>query len=140
MVRLEHLNLVIRDIPRALTFYQAAFPEWKIRDSGQSEWSGKPRNWAHFGCDDLYIAFADNGDQDGRDLAGHQVGLAHFAFETNDIKGVIARLTAAGFEIANPGVVHPYRQNVYFIDPDGHEVEFVQYFSDLVAQRNSTVE
>lgn len=140
MIRFEHINLVVRDLNRALSFYQVAFPEWKIRDQGHSEWSGKARNWLHFGADNIYIALADNGDSDGRDLAGHQVGLAHFAFETSDIEGMIQRLTAAGFSIANPGVSHPFRRNVYFVDPDGHEIEFVQYFSDQVAERNSTVE
>ena len=49
MLYLEHLNLVVQDIPSALTFYQAAFPHWRVRDSGKSEWYGKQRKWLHFG-------------------------------------------------------------------------------------------
>jgi catechol 2,3-dioxygenase-like lactoylglutathione lyase family enzyme len=49
---------------------------------------------------------------------------------------VIERLAAAGFEIDKDGADDPHRRNVYFIDPNGIEVEFVEYSSDLPAQRN----
>ena len=49
------------DIPAELAFYQAAFPHWRVRDSGTSEWSGKSRKWLHFGDDNQYLTFNDNG-------------------------------------------------------------------------------
>ena len=136
MLHLEHLNLVVNDIPQTLSFYQAAFPHWTIRGGGQNDWYGKPRSWVHFGDDYQYLAFNDNGVGENRDLKGHQVGLAHFAYVTNDIKGVIARLQEAGFEIAVDGAEDKYRENVYFIDPNGYEVEFVEYVSDIPSERN----
>ncbi len=136
MIQLEHINLVVSNIEQALKFYQAALPHWKIRDQGQALWSGKERNWLHFGDDYQFITFNDNGTGENRDLAGHQLGLAHFAFVTSNIEQVIERLTSAGFEIAKPGAQEPYRKNVYFLDPDGFEVEFVQYLSDLPMERN----
>lgn len=136
MITLEHINLVVSDIKQALSFYQAAFPHWSIRGGGESKWYGKPRNWIHFGDNYQYIAFNDNGVGANRDLSGHQVGLAHFAFVTSDIKGVIERLSQAGFAIDKDGAADEYRSNVYFVDPDGYEVEFVQYHSDLPQERN----
>jgi catechol 2,3-dioxygenase-like lactoylglutathione lyase family enzyme len=136
MLHLEHINLAVADIPAMLKFYQAAFPHWHVRTSGSGEWYGKPRNWLHFGDDFQYIALSDNGEGENRDLAGHQVGLAHFAFVTDNIDAVISRLTAAGYPIAKGGAEEPYRKNIYFIDPSGFEVEFVQYFSDVPAERN----
>lgn len=136
MITLEHINLVVSDIKQALSFYQAAFPHWSIRGGGESKWYGKPRNWIHFGDNYQYIAFNDNGVGANRDLSGHQVGLAHFAFVTSDIKGVIERLSQAGFAIDKDGASDEYRSNVYFVDPDGYEVEFVQYHSDLPQERN----
>ncbi|MEW6989745.1 VOC family protein [Colwelliaceae bacterium 6441] len=136
MLHLEHLNLVVKDIKKALNFYQAAFPHWKIRSEGQSEWHGKSRNWVHFGDNYQYLTFNDNGIDENRDLSGHQVGLAHFAFVTNNIEQVIHRLKTAGFEIAKPGAKDLHRKNVYFVDPDGFEVEFVQYLSDVPDERN----
>lgn len=130
MIHLEHLNLVVKDIPKSLSFYQAAFPHWRIRGGGESDWYGKPRKWIHFGDDYQYLALNDNGVGENRDLEGHQVGLAHFAFVTVDIKGMIKRLQGAGFKIAIDGAEDAYRANIYFVDPDGFEVEFVEYFSD----------
>ena len=71
-----------------------------------------------------------------RDLADHKTGLAHFAFVTGNIDAVIERLAEAGFAVNHDGADEPYRRNVYFNDPNGFEVEFVQYLSDIPAQRN----
>ena len=45
MIHLEHINLVVSDIEGALNFYRAAFPHWRVRDTGGGQWYGKPR-WA----------------------------------------------------------------------------------------------
>jgi len=133
---LEHVNLVVADIDAMLHFYRAAFPHWHIRDEGRGEWYGKPRKWLHFGDDYHYLALSDHSEGENRDLAGHSVGFAHFAYVTHNLDAVIARLNAAGFAIAKPGADDPYRKNIYFIDPAGFEVEFVEYLSDIPAQRN----
>jgi catechol 2,3-dioxygenase-like lactoylglutathione lyase family enzyme len=136
-MRLEHINLVVTDIPESLAFYQAAFPHWEIRSKGESLWSGVKRNWVHFGNEQQYLAFNDNGVGENRDLAGHQVGLAHFCYVTNNLDAVIIRLQQAGFEVAKSGARNDFRKNVYFIDPSGYEVEFVQYLSDIPTERNN---
>lgn len=140
MLHLEHINLVVKDIDAELMFYRAAFPHWRVRHTGQSKWSGKSRHWLHFGDDYQYLAFNDNGEGENRELAGHQPGLAHFAFVTSNLDSTIERLQQAGFAIANDGAEEPFRRNVYFIDPAGYEVEFVQYLSDLPQQRNRSAE
>ncbi|MEO3678647.1 VOC family protein [Rheinheimera fenheensis] len=133
---LEHVNLVVADMDAMLHFYRAAFPHWHIRDEGHGEWYGKPRKWLHFGDDYHYLALSDHGEGQNRKLEGHSVGLAHFAYVTNNLAAVINRLQSAGYAIAKPGATEPYRKNVYFIDPAGFEVEFVEYLSDLPQQRN----
>lgn len=136
MLKLEHLNLVVEDIPRALSFYRAAMPHWRIRGEGRAPWYDKMRTWIHFGDEYQYLTFNDNGEGNNRDLTQHQTGLAHFAFVTDNIAAVIRRLADAGFAPSNNGTEHPHRSNVYFIDPDGFEVEFVQYHSDDPTERN----
>ena len=136
MITLEHINLVVNNIEESLKFYQAAFPHWSVRGGDKGEWHGKPRNWVHFGDDYQYIALNDNGVNENRVLSGHQVGLAHFAFVTSDLKGMIDRLAQAGFTVDKDGAVDEYRDNVYYLDPDGFEVEFVQYHNDLPQLRN----
>jgi catechol 2,3-dioxygenase-like lactoylglutathione lyase family enzyme len=136
MIHLEHINLVVTDIDAELAFYRAAFPHWRERERQQGTWSGKARTWVHFGDDYQYLAFGDNGEGENRDLAGHSVGLAHFAFVTHNLDALVARLRAAGFEPDKDGADEPFRRNIYYIDPAGFEVEFVQYLSDIPAERN----
>tara|TARA_B100000768_G_scaffold43505_1_gene42323 strand:- start:3352 stop:3789 length:438 start_codon:yes stop_codon:yes gene_type:complete len=136
MLYLEHMNLVVSDLAASLSFYRAAFPHWRIRDSGDGVWSGQTRKWLHFGDDYQYLAFNDDGDGENRDLASHTPGLAHFAFVTSNIDAVVERLAAAGFSVAKQGADEPHRKNLYFVDPAGFEVEFVEYLSDLPEQRN----
>jgi len=136
MITLEHLNLVVSNLDKSLAFYQAAFPHWSVRGGDTGQWYGKKRQWLHFGDDYQYLSLNDNGEGSNRDLTGHQIGLSHFAFVTNDIKGVIQRLADAGFSVDKDGAEDEFRENVYYLDPDGYEVEFVQYHSDLPEQRN----
>ncbi|ODA34500.1 glyoxalase [Veronia pacifica] len=138
-MRLEHVNLVVRDIEKTLHFYQTIFPEWKVRAEGRGTWLDKPRQWIHFGDDYHYIAFSDNGEGENRDLSGHQTGLGHFAYVTDDMDGLILRLTRAGYSIDKVGVENPFRRNIYLVDPNGFEVEFVQYFSEKPEERNNTL-
>jgi len=125
-------------MPEMLKFYRAAFPHWKIRDRGDGEWYGKSRKWLHFGDDFQYIVLNDFGEGENRDLKGHQMGLAHFAYVVDNVEAMVGRLSKAGFEFSTEGSDEPYRKNIYFIDPAGFEVEFVEYLSDVPEQRNLT--
>jgi catechol 2,3-dioxygenase-like lactoylglutathione lyase family enzyme len=136
MIHLEHLNLVVKDMAKTLAFYQAVFPHWSVRGGGESDWYGHPRNWLHFGDDYQYLTFNDNGTGENRDLKGHQVGLAHFAFVSSDVKGIMRRLKKAGFNERIAYTGDEFRANVYYVDPSGYEIEFVQYFNDQPALRN----
>lgn len=136
MNRIEHVNLVVDDIPSTLAFLRAAFPHWDVRGEGESEWYGRPRSWVHFGDDTHYITLNDRGEGANRDLRGHAVGLAHIGLEVVDVDAVRTRLENAGYTVATIGAPHPHRKSVYFIDPAGFEFEFVQYLSDDPAQRN----
>lgn len=140
MIKFEHINLVVKDMQQTLAFYQVAFPHWKIRCEGDSDWYGTPRHWLHFGDDFQYIAFSDNGQGENRDLMSHQLGLAHFAFVTNNLNQLVKRMSESGYEIAKPGSNAKYRNNCYYIDPNGYEIEFVEYLSDIPEQRNSQEE
>ncbi|GHF89224.1 glyoxalase [Thalassotalea marina] len=136
MIRLEHLNLVVRDISETLAFYQAAFPHWKVRGGEAATWYGVARNWVHFGDDYNYLTFNDQGQGENRDLTSNTLGLSHFAFVTSDIESLIERLKLAGFPPDKIGAENKYRKNVYYIDPNGYEIEFVEYLTDIPSQRN----
>lgn len=133
---LEHLNLVVRDLSQTLRFYQAIFPHWVVRGQGEQEWFGVQRTWLHFGDDYHYLTFNSDGEGENRDLSSNQLGLGHFAYVTDDIEAVISRLANVGVEPAKAGQNTAFRKNIYFVDPNGYELEFVEYLSDLPQERN----
>ena len=137
MMYLEHINLVVSDVPKMLAFYQVVFPHWRVRARGDADWYGKPRKWLHFGDDYHYMSISDDGEGSNRNLTGHQVGLAHFAYVTDNLDQLVLRLKEAGFEFSKPGAESLYRKNIYFEDPAGFEIEFVEYLTDIPKLRNS---
>jgi catechol 2,3-dioxygenase-like lactoylglutathione lyase family enzyme len=137
MIRIEHLNLVVANMKETLAFYGAAFPHWFIRLQGEADWYGTTRTWLHFGDDYQFLTFNDNGTGENRDLKGNQVGLAHFAFVVSSLDALVNRLLEAGQVVHKEGARNMFRKNIYFLDPSGYEVEFVEYLSDLPAQRNN---
>lgn len=135
-IRLEHANLVVTDIEPTLSFLAAAFPQWRVRGQGRDSWEGMPRRWLHFGDDDTYVTLNDFGRGRQRDLKSAEPGLAHLGFVVASADDVVARLKAAGYEPTHWGPDHPHRRNVYYIDGEGLEFEFVEYFSDKPEEKN----
>jgi len=137
MIRLEHVNLVVREIESTVDFLLTAFPHWKIRGRGEAPWHGKPRSWVHVGDQDYYITLNDNGVGENRDLIGHSTGLAHIGFVVDDADAIVERLQAKGYEVDIYGETHPYRKTFYFLDPAGFQFEFMQYLSEKDEERNT---
>ena len=137
MIHLEHINLVVSDLDKSLEFYQTVFPHWRIRGGAEGEWYGMPRKWVHLGDDYQYLAISDHGKGDARDLKGSQPGLAHFAYVTDSIDRLVARMSEAGFKPTDSGGDEEHRRNRYYLDPDGIEIEFVEYLTDDTRLRNS---
>ncbi|MCB2114429.1 MAG: VOC family protein [Parvularculaceae bacterium] len=141
-MRLEHVNIVVTAIEPTVRFVTAAFPGWRVRGRGNEPFAGMAREWVHVGDDDNYLALTAYDlppERKGaaRDLKSPAPGLAHVGFEVADIDAVVARLRSAGFEPDKWGADHPFRRNVYFLDGEGLEFEFVEYASDDPAEKNS---
>lgn len=120
---LEHINLTVSDLNRSIDFYSRVFG-FTVRWQGQSN-NGKPA--AHVGDDRCYLALFL-----ARDTTPHQrksydsIGLNHFGFVVEDIDAIKRRLSEAGITHHSEQTYDPGR-HVYFLDPDGIEVELVQY-------------
>ena len=69
------MNLVVKDIKKTQEFLLIAFPEWKTRGSGTSDWYGRERSWVHIGNDDNYITLNNKAEGDNRDLKGYTFQL-----------------------------------------------------------------
>ena len=133
--RLEHANLSVRDINATMRFLQTAFPEFRVRFDGRAK---DGTGWVHFGTDDTYISLNQATvvpEKCWQPYSGVP-GVNHLAYEVDDVAALRQRLGAAGYHDSTPENHHPYRQRVYFLDPDGNDWEFVQYLSDDPAKRN----
>jgi catechol 2,3-dioxygenase-like lactoylglutathione lyase family enzyme len=133
-VRLEHANLVVRDIDAAVRFVTAAFPEFRVRREGIYQ----GRRWLHVGTDNTYLALNQATVEPAEAFEPYSgtPGLNHLGYEVDDVEALRTRLARAGFEESTVPNRHPHRRRVYFYDADGNDWEFVQYFSDDPAERN----
>jgi len=133
-IRLEHANIVVRDIEATTRFLSAAFPEFRVRREGLNE----GRRWMHFGTDDTYIALNEASEEPAEKWVPYsgKPGVNHLGYEVEDVDALAERLAAAGFRDSTYANNHPHRKRVYFHDSDGNDWEFVEYFSDDPAERN----
>ena len=129
LLRLEHANLCVHDLDAVARFLLTAFPEFRIRhDTTEADGS----RWMHVGLDETYIALTQanpNAEKRGAPYKGRP-GLNHLSFEVDDVLAVRDRLSAAGYRDSTFPNAHPYRQRVYFYDPEGNDWEFVQYMTE----------
>lgn len=133
-IRIEHANMIVRDIDATAKFLQTAFPEFRIRKQGGS---GADR-WMHIGTDDTYIALNQASAEPAEKWYPYSgmPGVNHLGYEVDDAGELRERMLAAGYQDSTVPNNHPHRKRVYFYDPDGNDWEFVQYFSDDPAKRN----
>ncbi|PQA87229.1 VOC family protein [Hyphococcus luteus] len=139
--RIEHVNLFVTELDLTARFLMSAFPHWRVRGEGGGDWYGAPRRWAHIGDDDNYLTLnefnlpkAMRGRH--RDLQSAEPGLAHIGFEVTNLDTVVERLADAGYEPAKLGEDHPHRRNLYYINEEGLEFEFVEYSSAVPSEKN----
>ncbi len=132
--KLEHANMVVRDIDAMTRFLQIAFPEFQVRGGGGP--SG--RRWVHVGTDDSYLALSEATAESAtrRQPYTGEPGINHLGYEVDDVDALRARLIEAGYRESTVPNSHPHRKRVYFYDGEGNDWEFVQYFSDDPAERN----
>ena len=134
-LRLEHANLVVRDITGMVEFLRTAFPEFRIRGEGKS-WQGN--RWVHIGTDETYLALNQALEEPAEKWVpyGGKPGTNHLGYEVEDAGALRERLRAAGYTESTVPNQHPHRRRVYFHDPEGNDWEFVQYLSQDPAERN----
>lgn len=133
--RLEHANLIVRDIDVTIRFLQAAFPEFGIR---ADEIDPDGTRWVHIGTHETYIALNESTVRPAEQWKPYTgvPGVNHLAYEVDDADALRDRMTAAGYEESTPPNKHPARKRVYFYDADGNDWEFIQYLTDDPEKRH----
>ena len=133
--RLEHGNLTVRDLDEIVRFVRTAFPTFQVRREGEGMGGGR---WLHVGDDDHYLALTQATDATAapREPYDGSIGLNHLGWVVDDVDALRTRLRDAGYRESTFPNAHPHRKRVYFLDPEGNDWEFVQYFSDDPRERN----
>ena len=124
---IEHVNLTVSNLARSLEFYRRLFG-WDVRWQGTTT-GGTPA--AHLGDERCYIALFE-APKAGRWAIDYEaVGFNHFGVVVDDIEIMKQRLDELGAEHGDEQDYEPGRR-IYFTDPDGIEVELVQYQATVV--------
>lgn len=117
---IDHLQLVVRDLPASRRFYEAVLDVLDIPIGGSAE--------DYFWADELFVSSADS-----RAALGKLTGRHHLAFQARDRAMVDAfykaGLEAGGTDNGAPGErpYHPGYYAAFLLDPDGNNIEAVYH-------------
>jgi len=116
---IDHLHLVVRDLPASRRFYSAVFEVLGVPLGGEGD--------DYFWADELFVSTPASGAAQGQLTGRH-----HFAFQAADRATVDAfhhaALQAGGKDNGAPGErsqYHPGYYGAFVLDPDGNNVEAV---------------
>ena len=117
---IDHLQLVVRDLPRAQTFYTAVLAALQVPMGGTAE--------DYFWADELFVSTADS-----EAAQGALTGRHHLAFQARDREMVDAfynqALANGGKDNGAPGErpYHPGYYAAFVLDPEGNNIEAVYH-------------
>ena len=115
---IDHLQLVVRDLPASQRFYTAVLEVLGIPIGGTGD--------GYFWADELFVSTASS-----QAAQGQLTGRHHFAFQAKDRATVDAfykaALASGGRDNGGPGErpYHPGYYAAFVLDPDGNNVEAV---------------
>jgi catechol 2,3-dioxygenase-like lactoylglutathione lyase family enzyme len=117
---IDHLQLVVRDLPASKRFYTAVFDILGIPLGGEGE--------DYFWADELFVSTPES-----EAALGELTGRHHLAFQARDQAMVQAfyeaALAAGGTDNGAPGErpYHPGYYGAFVLDPDGNNIEAVYH-------------
>lgn len=121
-MHLEHVNLTVSDLDRSIAFYGDLL-DLSVRWKGPID---EERLGAHVGDDHSYLALFQAASPGTVDRDYDRPGLNHFGFVVDDLDEARRRVEQLGATVHREANYEPGRR-IYCLDPDGHEVELVQY-------------
>lgn len=117
---IDHVQLVVADLPASRRFYDAVFDVLGVPLGGSAD--------THFWYDELFVSTPD-----GPEALGELTGRHHLAFQAADHATVDAfhkaGLAAGGRDNGAPGErpYHPGYYAAFLLDPDGNNIEAVHH-------------
>ncbi len=117
---IDHIQLVVADLPASRRFYEAIFDVLDMPIGGSED--------DYFWVDELFVSTADS-----QAAQGKLTGRHHLAFQAKDRAAVDAfhkaGLADGGTDNGAPGErpYHPGYYAAFLIDPDGNNIEAVYH-------------
>jgi len=117
---IDHIQLVVRDLPASRRFYEAVFAVLGIALGGADD--------DYFWADELFVSTPDS-----EAALGELTGRHHLAFQAPNRAAVEAfyhaALAAGGTDNGAPGErpYHPGYYAAFVLDPDGNNIEAVYH-------------
>jgi catechol 2,3-dioxygenase-like lactoylglutathione lyase family enzyme len=117
---IDHIQLVVKDLPASRVFYEAVFKVLKVPMGGTGD--------SYFWADELFVSTAES-----KAAHGELTGRHHMAFQAQDRAMVDAfhkaALGAGGKDNGAPGErpYHPGYYAAFVLDPDGNNIEAVYH-------------
>jgi len=118
---IDHIQLVVRDLPASRRFYEAVFDVLEVPLGGTLDDGA-------FWYDELFVSTADS-----EAAQGELTGRHHLAFQAKDRAAVDAfykaALSSGGRDNGKPGErpYHPGYYAAFVLDPDGNNIEAVYH-------------
>ncbi len=112
---LTHIAVAVKDLERTLLFYTAVFDMEVMYHEKDFIQLTTP------GCNDILVF-----EQKQDTAIGTSGGISHFGFrlrEPGEISVLREKIVSAGGEIKAEGNFVPGSPYIFFLDPDGYEVE-----------------
>lgn len=123
--RFEHVNLNCRDLDATRAFYQRLFPDWVVRAEGEANGI----RWMHLGNPQFYLSLNETPEATRSHQTYSGIGINHVGFVIDDSDAITALLQANGLNYYT--YISPEtRLRIYVDDPDGNEIELVEYNPD----------
>lgn len=123
--RFEHINLACKNLETTQKFYQTLFPDWHVRAKGD----GPTGRWTHFANDQVYLALNDEPEAERHQQPYEGIGINHIGFVIDSGEELKSTLDANGIEFYTMSAPET-KHRIYVSDPDGNEIEFVEYRED----------
>lgn len=124
-MRIEHLNITVSNLERSYDFYHKLFGFYKRWEGVAIGEVGEVRAW-HLGNDKTYLALFE-AEKPGDAISDYGTpGVNHFCFEVDDLSQYRKTLDEMNINIHLEANYEP-GERIYFVDPDGIEIELVQY-------------
>ena len=121
-MKLEHVNLTVSDVEKSSRFY-CELLDLKVRWRGETS-VGWPA--VHIGDENAYLAIFQSPKPTRVEEDYERLGLNHVGFIVDDLADAKRRLERLGVTPKSEQDYDPGKR-LYFFDPDGIEVELVEY-------------